>query len=437
MLAKGIGAPGRSHVDLPFFGVHGRDVFSTQPLGRRNPIRHELPGSRGRSMVFGGTAAGLPSGYSGISHIHFHGDRRESGSSRYRPRGESQAKSVGPPLDEVPLADLVRGPPDPPLVFGSFDIQEFHLRRLFAGPDNSDFFSSNKHTRTLAGSVASNLRPSFSSKPLASALVGLYRLWHGTFHLPGAGRLVQGAAQVIPALQNFPLCLPAGNTIHVDFRDVTAFCWINHFLGDAFEEQGLIEAIGRRPKARGVCWDVGANGGLLSHVLARAVHPRQIEFFEPQPFLFQMARDATAGLGFVRGHHCALSDHAGVARFLLLKGESTKARILPESLSGPSVELQIESGDFLVEQGRALPPDLIKIDTEGHEKEVLAGLVNTVRQRQPDIFFEHLGLTDPEIMAMRPEGYDHFTLRDEDGGLVPGLNRDVGHNSAFLAAGSA
>ena len=267
--------------------------------------------------------------------------------------------------------------------------------------------------------------------------MGLYRLWHGTFHLPGAGRLVQGAAQVIPALQNFPLCLPAGNTIHVDFRDVTAFCWINHFLGDAFEEQGLIEAIGRRPKARGVCWDVGANGGLLSHVLARAVHPRQIEFFEPQPFLFQMARDATAGLGFVRGHHCALSDHAGVARFLLSKGESTKARILPESLSGPSVELQIESGDFLVEQGRALPPDLIKIDTEGHEKEVLAGLVNTVRQRQPDIFFEHLGLTDPEIMAMRPEGYDHFTLRDEDGGLVPGLNRDVGHNSAFLAAGSA
>lgn len=153
---------------------------------------------------------------------------------------------------------------------------------------------------------------------LASAFVGLYRLWHGKLHLPGAGRLLRFAAPTLPVLQNFPLCLPAGNTIHVDFRDVTAFCWVNHFLGDSFEEQGLIEAIARRPKARGVCWDVGANGGLLSHVLARVVHPRQIEFFEPQPLLYQMARDATAGLGFVRGHHCALSDHTGVARFLLL-----------------------------------------------------------------------------------------------------------------------
>ena len=283
--------------------------------------------------------------------------------------------------------------------------------------------------------MAQNVKPSPDRVGLSSALVAFYQMWHGKLHLPGAGRLLHRAASLLPSLQNYPLGVPPGNTICVDFRDVTAFSWINHLLGEPFEEQGLITAISRRPKARGVCWDVGANGGLFASILARKVRPRQVEFFEPQPFLCRMARDATAGMAFVRGHDCALSDHSGVARFLLLQGESTKARILSKPYSGRTVDVRVEAGDRFMVGGRVAPPDLVKIDTEGHEGRVLTGLAETVFRYQPDIFFEHLSLTKDEIEAMRPDGYELFTVRDCNGDLVPELDRSLGHNSAFLPTG--
>ena len=267
---------------------------------------------------------------------------------------------------------------------------------------------------------------------LPTLLVPFYRFWHGKLHWPGAGLLLHRAAAFLPGLQNYSLPLPDGATIRVDFRDVTAFSWQNHLLGEPYEEQGLISAILSRPKAKGVCWDVGANGGLFSYLLAKRARPRKIEFFEPQPYSYRMAADALAPFPFVRGHNCGLSNREGVVQFHVPKGESTKAHIeLPGSV-GQKLKVKIETGDLLMDAARAEPSDLIKIDTEGHEREVLAGLERTLRYRKPDIFLEHLSLEDMEMRALCPPGYRLFTVSDSSGALVEGLHRELGHNSAFL-----
>jgi len=267
---------------------------------------------------------------------------------------------------------------------------------------------------------------------LPTLLVPFYRFWHGKLRWPGAGLLLHRAAAFLPGLQSFPLPLSDGASIRVDFRDVTAFSWQNHLLGDPYEEQGLISAILRRPKAKGVCWDVGANGGLFSYLLAKRARPQKIEFFEPQPYLYKMAADALAPFPFVRGHNCGLSDREGVVQFHVPEGESTKAHIELHASAGQKLKVKIETGDILMEAGRAEPPDLIKIDTEGHEKEVLSGMARVLREKKPDIFLEHLSLADKEMCNLCPDGYRMFTVSDENGILVEGLRRGIGHNSAFL-----
>lgn len=269
---------------------------------------------------------------------------------------------------------------------------------------------------------------------MASWLVGFYKLWHGDLHLPGAGFLLHQAAAFCPALRNYPLIISPSTTVHVDFRDVSAFCWINHLLREPFTEIGLVTAIAARPSSRGTIWDVGANGGLFSFVLANTVSCTKIEFFEPQPALFRRAKEATDGLANVRGHNFALSDNNGVAGFNLPKGDSTRCKIVSDSFSGIAGKTTIVSGDRLVANKQAVPPNLIKIDTEGHEKEVLTGLITTIKMMKPDIFFEHIDQSDQDIESMCPAGYELFTVTNGSGKLVKGLNRNIGHNAAFLPA---
>lgn len=266
----------------------------------------------------------------------------------------------------------------------------------------------------------------------ASWIVKFYGIWHGQLHLPGAGRLLQTLAGSLPELQNYPLVISPRNTIRVDFRDVAAFAWANFLLGEGLQEDSLISAMARRPKAGRVFWDVGANAGLVSYSMAQKARPSQIEFFEPQPFLFQSTHDALAGIVAARGHPMALSDHCGTERFLLMRGESTKSRLGGSAAAENHQQVEVNTGDSLILSGKALPPDLIKIDTEGHEREVLRGLQETIRRYRPDIFFEHISFVDDEIKAMIPPGYRPFAVCDQGGNLVEGIHRNLGTNSAFL-----
>src|SRR5439155_11754661 len=94
------------------------------------------------------------------------------------------------------------------------------------------------------------------------------------------------------------------------------------------------------------------------------------------------------------------------------------------------------AGDVCREELQIPPPDVLKIDVEGFEPLVLAGLAETIRQNHPVIFFEHSKLTDDEIRSSLPPGYKlQFILKG--GGLSPDFSQRMNSSDAIMLPESA
>ena len=80
-------------------------------------------------------------------------------------------------------------------------------------------------------------------------------------------------------------------------------------------------------------------------------------------------------------------------------------------VSVPVVQL-----DTLISAGTIGPPDLIKIDVEGHEPAVLRGMANQLEGKRPALLIEVLssGAADQVDRLTRPFGYVVYRL-DQDG----------------------
>lgn len=269
---------------------------------------------------------------------------------------------------------------------------------------------------------------------IASLLVSFYRFWHGRLGLQGAGLLLRLALPLIPELRRFPLRLPEGHFVEVDFADVSAMYWLNHLLGDRFEEEGLLMAVHWQMPERAVVWDVGANCGLFSYRLARDQKARKVVFFEPNPTMHRLAQAGTGPFKHVEGMAFALSDKAGMAEITVPAGSSTNGTLetVRTNRTGVATTIECRTGDEVVESGALEAPDLIKIDTEGHELAVIRGLQKIIELHRPIIFFEHLSLSDEEIGGLVPEGYGIHSVSDADGSLAAGFDRERGHNSALV-----
>jgi len=269
---------------------------------------------------------------------------------------------------------------------------------------------------------------------MTTLLLSFYKIWHGRFGLKGAGLVIRLLAPHSRTLQNCPLRLPEGHSIYLDFRDVSAWYWLNFTLGDQLEEAGLIQAVCSVAQPGAVIWDVGANSGLFSYVLARKLPNCRIFYFEPNPSVYKIARSALRPFGNAEGLNIGLSSGCSTATPMAVpNGASTVGTINPGPL-GRKVSItmiEVEKGDSLVESGRLPAPHILKIDTEGHEPHTLAGVKSTILEGRPTIFFEHISLSDSEVRALMPEGYKLCTVSDQTGELVA-FNRKVGHNSAFL-----
>jgi FkbM family methyltransferase len=222
----------------------------------------------------------------------------------------------------------------------------------------------------------------------AEILVAFYRLWHGRLQLKGAGYLIGKLAPTTKSLQTYQLQLPEGHYIELDFRDISGACWLNRSLGDDFEETGLLKAISTFVQPETVVWDVGANCGIVSYMLAKSTPASRILFFEPIKAMFSLACSALAPFPQLSGFNVALSDKPGNAELTIPHRNSTTATLNPDSTErfGCKVNILCKTGDELIAEAAAATPDVIKIDTEGHEAEVITGLQETIRKNRPIIF---------------------------------------------------
>ena len=142
-----------------------------------------------------------------------------------------------------------------------------------------------------------------------------------------------------------------------------------------------------------VCYDIGGYRGYLAGAMARA-GAASIHVFEPLPENQRALRrlsELNPSLP-IEISPIAVGERDGVAQLQVMPDPSmAKIADSPFQVGVPAkvwIEVAIRSLDSLVEQGAIPPPDLIKIDVEGGEKNVLKGASRVLSNRRPRLFIE-------------------------------------------------
>ena len=144
-------------------------------------------------------------------------------------------------------------------------------------------------------------------------------------------------------------------------------------------------------------WDVGANIGYYGWLLKSTVPELAVRMFEPEPENVELlgATMRRAGLLGVTLREVAVSDCSGLKAFIRdavsgsTGGVEERGTTYSErewGLSGSKIAVTSVTLD--AERDIASPPDLIKIDVEGHEEAVIRGACNLIRSCEPIIIVE-------------------------------------------------
>ena len=181
------------------------------------------------------------------------------------------------------------------------------------------------------------------------------------------------------------------------------------------------------PGIGAVFWDVGSHYGLYAVGAALRCGPTgQVAAFEPNPLSFarlELHRRRNR-LDWLKTYPAAVSAEEGEMPFLLYDEADGTTTHLPydrETITPESrpITVRVLRLDDLVARGELRPPQLIKIDAEGHGHRVLAGARATLVRHRPTIL---LALHSPEEIAgsiaiLNILGYKAHALR-RDGTLA-------------------
>ena len=140
-------------------------------------------------------------------------------------------------------------------------------------------------------------------------------------------------------------------------------------------------------------WDLGAHYGIHTLGFSRQVGPRgQVVAFEPDPASYRRLQLHLRmnRLKNVLTFQAAASERTAEQTLVVDRGVGATTSHLPypgEQLSHASHTLQIRCVriDDLVGAGQIRPPNIIKLDVEGHGGEALAGARNAIQASKPVI----------------------------------------------------
>lgn len=132
------------------------------------------------------------------------------------------------------------------------------------------------------------------------------------------------------------------------------------------------------PRAFEVVVDVGANVGHMSKTFAECFEKAHVYSFEPIPDTFAILKQSTANVERISTHQLALSDTTGVTEMFLqadcgLNSLSPAVNRPDQSMDGRSIRVKTEPLGSWCESHDIQSIDLLKIDTEGHDIQVLKG----------------------------------------------------------------
>jgi FkbM family methyltransferase len=267
---------------------------------------------------------------------------------------------------------------------------------------------------------------------IARLLIEFWVLWRAKLGLPGAGWLIRRLRPFVPGLGTYPLQIIGVGTALLDFCDTAAFGMVKVFrLKDYGNDLALFRLLARVLKPGSVFWDVGANVGSISGYFAE---PRfgisAIHAFEPNPRAQTTLLSLFANSPRVHVHCFGLGRNDETKAMRTSAADTLTGSLTRDSPGATKIEIQLRRGDSLNFQA----PDLIKIDVEGFEPEVFAGLQQTIKAVRPVIIFEHIWLSDEQVLRLVPPRYLLCFLHDS-GEIVSDVSqRRKGHDAILVPA---
>ncbi len=248
---------------------------------------------------------------------------------------------------------------------------------------------------------------------------------HDAAGTPGAKLTVRGK---VTALFEHDYNLQSLQKIRVRGHDFCLYVtprFVPHYSGNDYEAITAL-IVHRRAKKVHTFIDVGAHYGFFSVLVGHANPDCRILAFEPIPVNFEILRKNIELNGFrhVRLFQSAVSSRDGDAVFQV-SAASDNSGFLANPAAGilQDITVRVATLDQLIED---IPnkPTLIKIDTEGSERQVLQGmegLIEKVDELEMIIEFNqrclrHNGLMPEELLRQIDElGFSIFFVHDEKG----------------------
>lgn len=189
------------------------------------------------------------------------------------------------------------------------------------------------------------------------------------------------------------------NPIIIQARSIARSLGLTRIVGKFFQsdryEEAFDDAMFTAIKAGDVVWDIGANIGYYSRKFAAAAGlDGKVFAFEPFPETIARLRQETAQHQTIHVVPLALGAEAGSVR-MQVGGDDIGAtnKIVGGDAAGGVTEVEVITGDLLLERGDVEAPHIIKIDTEGFELDVLEGMAGLLANpRVRAVFVEvHFG----------------------------------------------
>jgi FkbM family methyltransferase len=185
--------------------------------------------------------------------------------------------------------------------------------------------------------------------------------------------------------------------VRTKYQDIFAIYHNDDMVGNSLRRYGEyqqveIDVLLQLINDRTVVYDIGSNVGY--HATAFASCAKTVYCFEANPRHFDILRTNIGGRP-----NCLLFNMAV---------SSAEGEILVEDFDSSqlgnygSVRVGATSGTRVIKRSldtlNIQPPDLMKIDVEGHELDVIRGAYHMIKQHRPIIYFEAQETTDlPEI----------------------------------------
>lgn len=169
-------------------------------------------------------------------------------------------------------------------------------------------------------------------------------------------------------------------------RAIGGWYWIDRFrfelLAGWFEAESVLWC--RHLLAPGmVAVDVGAHSGYYARLFSRLVGPHgRVLAFEAEADNFAVTRHNTAALR-VEAFHCALGDHEGELPLYVSPGNSNHSLVAGYTDATETRTVAVRTLDAVAREHGVERVDLVKIDVEGAELRVLAGMRDLLA-RSPD-----------------------------------------------------